>query len=152
MAHHQTQTLLRAGWQHGSSLGQQGTKTGVLHCPSLQPICRLKFLGIWLVSVRNSGQRCSNHILLCTIFTLAQPHLTFSSSTAAYKMKCQRLQFLSTTRGPKSTLCAMQEVFSTKPSGELVKSHWKAEFDPRTHHTHTHTEHSLAKPVASAVT
>lgn len=61
-------------------------------------------------------------------------------------MKCQRLQFLSTTRGPKSALCGMQEFFPTKPPRELIKSHWKAEFDPKTHHIHTHTHTHRAQP------
>lgn len=51
-------------------------QAAVLYCPSLELICRLKFLGIQLVSVSKSSQDgCSNHILLCRIFTHdSSPH------------------------------------------------------------------------------
>lgn len=140
--------------RHTHCLGQAGNMAHLLASQALkQDSFTLSFFATHLQAkilsnmacVRNSGQGCSDHILLCTIFTLVQPRLTLSSTSAAYIMKCQKLQFLSTTRGPKSTLCGMHEVFPTKPSRELAKSHRKAEFDPRTLQIHTHT-HNRAQP------
>lgn len=74
-----------------------------------------------------------------------QPRVTVISTSAAYIMKWQKLQFLSTNRGPNSTLCGIQEVFPTELSRELAKVHLKVEFDPRTCKMHAHIQCSLAK-------
>lgn len=139
---------LRAVWRCCSFFDQPGNKIGRSFILSFSATnLQAKILGNIACKWQQfkSGRMLKSHPLAQHLRTSINPHVTVISTSAAYIVKWRKLQFLSTNRGPNSTLCGTLEVFPTELSTELARIPLKVEFDPRTHKMHAHIQRSLAK-------